>query len=452
MRRLLVAIVYFVVGLPAAFAETVSVGMDATYTGPWETAGSGTYVEDAYGDRHRVAVRVDANGIMVGLDWDNPADREIDLSVDWDDAVPRARRFVARAWCYNGGPWEANHQYAIGERVAVGTPGGTDGMILAARRTGDLSALSTWSYFTKGSAVIDNGDGTVSIPTVEHTFAVGDTVALHKMGPYDGVYTLPAQGSTTALTITATYTEYTVPNDDTHPNVRMVAGTSGATVPVWPPGKVITLGGSAVDDLDTYTYSDPVAFAAGTTPTNHWDGSVSLPCPAHGLTAGDLVVISGTINYDGVHAVYASSTADAVRFVAPWVSETFTGSETWQGRAYTTTHTISLPCPAHGFVEGDQVYIQANSVYDGLHVLPAQPDPDQLRITATYTAFTVSGSARAMRYYTVDNGITWEVQSIWLNLPSMQSYPSNRVIMRGQAGESGSIGQSGVKFHLGGGN
>lgn len=346
----------------AALAAQVPVNMTAEYTGLWQTAGGASYVEDDYGARHRVAVRVFADNVAVGMAWDNPSDREIDFTVDWDDASRRVKRFVATTWCFSGGPWEAGRQHAIGDLVAVGNwPDGT--MQLAARRTGDLLLSSKMVWFTKGQAVLDNGNGTVNIPVMPtNPFAEGEIVALRKMGSYDGVYTLPTQASVNYLTITAAYAAFSVPDDQTQPNARLVAGSSGGAEPTWPTPKVLTDGVAVVDNGN------------------------------------------GTVN---------------------------------------------LPCTAHGFTEGNEIVIHGTATYDGTHVLPAQASPDWLTVTATYSAVTIAGKPRAVRRYTVDNGVTWETLPQFLNLPSMSSYPSNRVIMRGQAGVAGGPSKSGIKFRYG---
>jgi len=55
---------------------------------------------------------------------------------------------------------------------------------------------------------------------------------------------------------------------------------------------------------------------------------VGLPAAAHGLAAGTRVVVGATSNYDGVHTVDVSSTADEIVIAAAYVAETFTGAET----------------------------------------------------------------------------------------------------------------------------
>jgi hypothetical protein len=341
-------------------AADVAVDLTAEYGGEWSTAGSGSYVLDNWGRRYRVSVRLYAGSEAVAQWWDDPTDREQDFTATFDDTSPRVRRFVAKAWYYNGGPWEASRTYAIGENVAVGSPV-LEGMLLTARKTGALATADVMTCLAPGTAVEDNEDGTVAIlVTGEHPFVAGDVITLWGAGPYDGPHTLPVQVSQETLTLTASYTAHSI-TEQGNPHARLAAGAAGSAEPTWPVAKTITDGGSVVD------------------------------------------------NSDG---------------------------------------TVSIPCPAHGFVAGDEVLIAANSVYDGPHTLPAQADPDLLTITAPYTAFTVDGSARAMRRYTVDNGVTWEVLPSRLVLPSISSLTSNRVLIRGTGGESGSMGTTGMKFHL----
>lgn len=54
-------------------------------------------------------------------------------------------------------------------------------------------------------------------------------------------------------------------------------------------------------------------------------GISSLPATAHGLseTGGDRIVVSGTVNYDGVHVTTSGTTVDKIAFAATFVAETF---------------------------------------------------------------------------------------------------------------------------------
>jgi hypothetical protein len=57
-------------------------------------------------------------------------------------------------------------------------------------------------------------------------------------------------------------------------------------------------------------------------------GKVGIPLTAHGYSTGDVLLITGTVNYDGYYAVDATSTANEIVITATFVAETFTGSET----------------------------------------------------------------------------------------------------------------------------
>jgi len=55
-------------------------------------------------------------------------------------------------------------------------------------------------------------------------------------------------------------------------------------------------------------------------------GKVGIPAVAHGQEVGDEVLIYGSTNYDGVHILDASTTADEMVFTAVYVAETFSAS------------------------------------------------------------------------------------------------------------------------------
>lgn len=66
-------------------------------------------------------------------------------------------------------------------------------------------------------------------------------------------------------------------------------------------------------------------------------GLVGLPATAHGLTAGTRITVSGTVNYDGVYTVDASSTADVIVVTAAYAAEVLTGAETATALVVTVT-------------------------------------------------------------------------------------------------------------------
>ena len=62
--------------------------------------------------------------------------------------------------------------------------------------------------------------------------------------------------------------------------------------------------------------------------SDNGDGTVDIAITAHGQVVGNQVILAGTTNYDGVHAVKAIS-ANAITIAATYVAETPAGTETY---------------------------------------------------------------------------------------------------------------------------
>jgi hypothetical protein len=64
--------------------------------------------------------------------------------------------------------------------------------------------------------------------------------------------------------------------------------------------------------------------------TNEGGGLVGIPCPSHGYKEGDIVVISGSTNYEGSHILptQAAGSGDVFIITATYNAETFAGTET----------------------------------------------------------------------------------------------------------------------------
>jgi uncharacterized phage protein gp47/JayE len=62
--------------------------------------------------------------------------------------------------------------------------------------------------------------------------------------------------------------------------------------------------------------------------TDEGGGLVGLPATGHGFAAGTRIVVSGSVNYDGIHTVDPASSADSIVVTAAYLAETLTGAET----------------------------------------------------------------------------------------------------------------------------
>jgi hypothetical protein len=64
------------------------------------------------------------------------------------------------------------------------------------------------------------------------------------------------------------------------------------------------------------------------------DGTVRITVTGHGYSAGDLVYIEGTTNYDGTWTLAAATTTDYIFITTTYVAETFAGTEVIGVRDY----------------------------------------------------------------------------------------------------------------------
>lgn len=209
------------------------------------------------------------------------------------------------------------------------------------------------------------------------------------------------------------------------------AGSSGATEPEWPAGHPFSL---ALEK----TLSAAAAVDNG-------DGTVTLPMPlpadgevTHLFRAGDLVTISGTVNYNG-DTILPDQTGAAdgeLLITASYVAETFAGTETVRlsGRVAVDNGngTVSLPCPDHGYVGGESVEISGTTNYDGSYTLAAQADPDVLTITATYVAEVINGGS--VRVLVVSDGSVVWTFTIG-ELPTGETETTGRIVGKLRAGK-----------------
>jgi len=56
-------------------------------------------------------------------------------------------------------------------------------------------------------------------------------------------------------------------------------------------------------------------------------GTVGLPCTAHGFSAGDVITLYGTDNYDATYTVLGTSTANSIHVTASYSAETFSARD-----------------------------------------------------------------------------------------------------------------------------
>ena len=165
------------------------------------------------------------------------------------------------------------------------------------------------------------------------------------------------------------------------------AGTSGATMPAWPPAIRLLSGAKPLTDGQAHTlYGEVVDIGAGLVKLRLTD--------LHAYSAGAAVTITGTTNYDGNYTLPDQSAGDSSHLIIPhaFVAETCAWPQKITLSAGAAVDngdgTVLLPVPGHGFVAGDAITISGSAAYSGTHTLPAQTlgDADHIVITAPYTA------------------------------------------------------------------
>ena len=240
----------------------------------------------------RLAIRIFNYGQVIGEVWDDPAHREVNVSVDMGTSPISHIR--AQAVAYACGPWKASTAVAVGDQVCGGDyPSNLHSMVVSsagttgseepewpAKHSFKLALAKTLS----ASAAVNNGDGTVGIPVAAHSFFAGQSVTIAGSVAYNGTYTLPAQ-------------------------------TAGS-------GSVVVVPHTYV--AETFLGTETIA-VANSSVVDNGNGTVSIPCPAHGLTSGQDVTISGTTSYNGTYTLGAQADPDWLTITATYVAEQISG-------------------------------------------------------------------------------------------------------------------------------
>lgn len=354
---------------PAAFAAANVVTLTWQPDPSWQVAAGGTYLDlpvDTVTASRRLAVRVYSYGTLIGEVWDDPARREVNVGVEMGSSPIAHIR--AQAVAYECGPWKASTAVAVGDQVCGG-----------------------------------------DYPSTQYSMVVS------------------------------------------------TAGTTGAEEPEWPRKHSFRL--ALAKTLGQCTVSSNTTQATCTARGGTWtgnaidngDGTVGIPVAAHLFRPGNIVTIAGTANYNGTYTLPAQTlgAADVVVITAAYVAETFTGAETIAIADSSVVDngdgTVDIPCPAHGFVSGQDVTVSGTTAYDGPYTIGTQTDPDWLTITATYVPEQITGG------YAIDTTITdgtaiWTFTDAATPLTVLESEPSRRLI--GRANGVGQLGQSGTKFRV----
>ena len=124
------------------------------------------------------------------------------------------------------------------------------------------------------------------------------------------------------------------------------------------------------------------------------DGTVDIAITAHGMVAGQTVVIAGTTNYDGTYVIDAVTT-NAITVTATYVAETPAGTETWDAASAAGDNgdgTVRIPIAQHGLEVGRLVTLASTTNYNDTYAIVAVPDANHIDITETHAAETFAGT------------------------------------------------------------
>ena len=248
-----------------------------------------------------------------------------------------------KIWAAGYPSWAAAHAYSLGDKISAGdnwslssyleaTRAGTSGATIPTMPTRKIlfndnnhSVPLSSSKTLNLTAATDLGSGKVGIPITAHGFVAGRTVVISGTTNYNGTYVLPAQtlGGVDIVAITSTYTSET-----------FAAGTAIQYV--------------VASDLGS--------------------GLVGIPIPSHGFSAGESVVIAGTVAYNGTQTLPAQTlgSADLLVVTATYAAELFAGGtiyRTGSDVVDNTDGTVNIKCPAHGFSSGNVVTLFGTTNY-----------------------------------------------------------------------------------------
>lgn len=261
----------------------------------WQTSSGGTYLDlpiDTVTASRRLAVRFFVGGVLVAEVWDGPALRYWTVSVDLKSSP--VAHLSLQAVAYEGGPWKSLTAFAAGEKLSVGdfpstryymqaTTAGMTGSVEPEwpRKHGFRLALAKT---LAASDAVDLGGGAVGLPVPGHMYHAGDTVVVSGSTNYNGIYTLTSQtqGGSGVVVIPKAYTP------------------------------------------ETFLGTEAIAIA-NSAAVDNGNGTVNLPCPAHGFTAGQDVTIESTTNYDGTYTLSTQSDPDFLTITATYVAEQMGG-------------------------------------------------------------------------------------------------------------------------------
>ena len=194
---------------------------------------------------------------------------------------------------------------------------------------------------------------------------------------------------------------------------------TGSRNPVEPDEDNLDVSGSLEVPLDAHNYGlhlkgffgDPAASAVvlavlldAAAAVDKGSGKVGIACANHGLAVGAPVIITGTTHYDGAYILAPETTASQLVITAAYTAESIVHTATVQlgsrvvlsGAARDAgSGKVGLPCAGHGLPTGALITVAGSTHYDAAYTVLRGSTLDELLVTATFTAETFSGAAKA---------------------------------------------------------
>ena len=150
-----------------------------------------------------------------------------------------------------------------------------------------------------------------------------------------------------------------------------------------------------------------------------------MPATDHGFTTGQKIEVSGTVNYDGIYTVDSSTTVNEIVIEHAYTAETLTSTARaqyhWDAKGHFegtevdldnaavvdkggAPNKVGLPATGHGFAPGDKVRIYGTANYNGSYTVDAATTQNEIVIERSYTAETLTSTAKARRRLTLGQG------------------------------------------------
>jgi len=242
------------------------------------------------------------------------------------------------------------------------------------------------------SAVVNKGGSPneVGLPATAHGFVAGQKVRITGSINYDGIYAVEPATSGDEIVIRHAYTAEIL--------------TSAAAAQHYAEG-----------DLNA-----AVVVNKGGAPNK-----VGLPATDHGFTASQKVKVSGTVNYEGIYTVDSSTTVNEIVIEHAYTAEALTSTARaqyhWDAKGHFegaevdlddaavvnkggAPNKVGLPATGHGFAQGCKVRIYGTANYDGSYTVDAASTQNEIVIERSYTAETLTSTAKARRRLTLGQG------------------------------------------------